>query len=126
MIFALVLFLSTYVLLLLLPKYRAYIALATAAIFVVAGITTVGTIFTLDWIPNWNVLLMILGTMGVVSLFIESKMPALLADVIIDKMPNVLWATVALSLFAGLISAFVDNVATVLMEIGRASCRERV
>ena len=115
MIFALVLFLSTYVLLLLLPKYRAYIALATAAIFVVAGITTVGTIFTLDWIPNWNVLLMILGTMGVVSLFIESKMPALLADVIIDKMPNVLWATVALSLFAGLISAFVDNVATVLM-----------
>ena len=58
---------------------------------------------------------MIAGTMGIVSLFIESKMPALLADLIIEKMPNVKWAIVALALFAGIISAFVDNVATVLM-----------
>lgn len=42
-------------------------------------------------------------------------MPALLADMIIEKMPNVQWAIVALALFAGIISAFVDNVATVLM-----------
>jgi len=53
--------------------------------------------------------------MGVVSLFIESKMPSLLADMIIEKTPNVKWATVSLALFAGIISAFVDNVATVLM-----------
>jgi Na+/H+ antiporter NhaD/arsenite permease-like protein len=58
---------------------------------------------------------MIAGTMGVVSLFIESGMPALLADLIIEKMPNVKWAIIALALFAGIISAFVDNVATVLM-----------
>ena len=42
-------------------------------------------------------------------------MPALLADMIIEKTPNVQWAIVALALFAGIISAFVDNVATVLM-----------
>jgi Na+/H+ antiporter NhaD/arsenite permease-like protein len=42
-------------------------------------------------------------------------MPALMADVVLDKMPNVKWTIVALSLFAGIISAFVDNVATVLM-----------
>ena len=42
-------------------------------------------------------------------------MPALLADMIIEKMSNVQWAIVALALFAGIISAFVDNVATVLM-----------
>jgi Na+/H+ antiporter NhaD/arsenite permease-like protein len=115
MIFALVLFLITYALLLVFPKYRAYIALGTALIFVVTRMMSVEKIFTVEWIPNWNVLMMILGTMGVVALFIESKMPALLADAIIDRMPNVMWATVALSLFAGLISAFVDNVATVLM-----------
>jgi len=115
MIVALVLFLLTYAALLLLPKYRAYIALGVALIFVVTRMMSVEKIFTVEWIPNWNVLMMILGTMGVVALFIESKMPALLADVIIDRMPNVMWATVALSLFAGLISAFVDNVATVLM-----------
>jgi len=53
--------------------------------------------------------------MGIVALFIESKMPILLADMILDRTPNVKWAIVALSLFAGIVSAFVDNVATVLM-----------
>lgn len=115
LVIALVLFLVTYALLLVFPKYRAYIALATAVIFVALRYMHIEKVFTVDWIPSWNVLMMILGTMGVVSLFIESKMPALLADHIIDRMPNVKWATVALALFASLISAFVDNVATVLM-----------
>jgi Na+/H+ antiporter NhaD/arsenite permease-like protein len=53
--------------------------------------------------------------MGLVQLFIDSKMPALLADLIMEKVPNVCIAAVALSLFSGVISAFVDNVATVLM-----------
>jgi Na+/H+ antiporter NhaD/arsenite permease-like protein len=64
---------------------------------------------------DFNVLLMIAGTMGLVSLFIDSKMPALLADLVMSKVPNVQMAAFALSLFAGVISAFVDNVATVLM-----------
>ncbi len=58
---------------------------------------------------------MIAGTMGVTCFFIESKMPALLADIIIDKITSVKWAIITISLFAGVISAFVDNVATVLM-----------
>src|SRR5699024_11139758 len=64
---------------------------------------------------DWNVLLMIAGTMGLVQLFIDSHMPARLADMIMTKVPNVQMAAVALALFAGIISAFVDNVATVLM-----------
>lgn len=115
MIIALGLFLLTYALMLLVPKYNAYIALATAAIFALTRMSSIEKVLTLDWIPNWNVLMMILGTMGVVALFIESKMPALLADIIIDKTKTVQWASVALALFAGFISAFVDNVATVLM-----------
>lgn len=112
MYLALALFLATYVLLLIFGKYRAYIAAASALLFVVLGI--------LPWaeVPaaiDWNVLLMIAGTMGTVVLFIESRMPALMADIIMEKVPNIKWAVVALSLFAGLISAFVDNVATVLM-----------
>ena len=42
-------------------------------------------------------------------------MPDLLAEKIINKVKNVQMAAVALALFAGVISAFVDNVATVLM-----------
>lgn len=112
---ALILFLATYVCLLIFTKVRAYIALGSALIFVILGL--LGVLPTYDYFGeiDWNVIMMIAGTMGVVSLFIESKMPSKLADFIIDKTPNVKWAMVSLALFAGIISAFVDNVATVLM-----------
>ena len=107
-----ILFALTYLLLLAIPKRRALIAVSSAVIFVVLGIFPISKVFaTIDW----NVILMIAGTMGVVTLFIESRMPSLLADLIIEKVPNVKWAIVSLALFAGIISAFVDNVATVLM-----------
>ncbi len=112
MTLALILFLVTYVCLIAFPKVRAYIALVSAALFVVLGILPFDKLFSAI---DWNVILMIFGTMGIVALFIDSKMPALLADMILDKMPDVRWAIIALALFAGLISAFVDNVATVLM-----------
>ena len=112
MYFALALFAVTYVLMLIFSKYRPYIALASALIFVVTGMLPIGSIFGAI---DFNVLLMIAGTMGVVALFIESKMPELLADLIMERVPNVRWAAVAMALFAGIISAFVDNVATVLM-----------
>lgn len=111
MLTALIIFIITYVLLLMLPKYRAYIALISAGIFIITGLPLIDAWKGLDW----NVLMMIAGTMGIVSLFIESKMPSLLADLIIKKVPNVKWAIISLALFAGIISAFIDNVATVLM-----------
>ncbi|NLM46318.1 MAG: arsenic transporter [Firmicutes bacterium] len=109
---AIALFLLTYVLLLIFPKIRAYIALLSALAFVLLGIMPATKVLSA---VDWNVIMMIAGTMGIVSLFIESRMPSLLADLIIEKTPNVKWAIVSLSLFAGFISAFIDNVATVLM-----------
>ena len=112
MLFAIILFAVTYALMLAFGKYRAYIALGSAAIFIVSGMLPLNQIIgSIDF----NVLLMIAGTMGLVKLFIDSKMPALLADLVMEKVPNVQMAAVALALFAGIISAFVDNVATVLM-----------
>ena len=93
-------------------KYRPYIALASGVLFIISGMLPFNQIIgALDF----NVLLMIGGTMGLVQLFIDSHMPERLADIIMDKVPNVQWAAVCLSLFSGVISAFVDNVATVLM-----------
>lgn len=112
LIAAIVIFALTYVLLLVFPKYRAYIALAAAALCLIIGIVPIKKFFIA---VDWNVIMMIGGTMGIVSLFIASKMPSLLADIMIKKIPDVRWAILALSLFAGLISAFMDNVATVLM-----------
>jgi len=112
MIPAIILFAVTYILMLVFSKYRPYIALASALIFIVSGMLPLGKVFGAI---DFNVLLVIAGTMGLVALFIESKMPSLLADLIMAKVPNVMWAAVAMALFAGVISAFVDNVATVLM-----------
>ncbi len=123
MIPAIVLFALTYVLMLIFSKYRPYIALGSALIFVVSGMLPLKEVIpSLDF----NVVLMIAGTMGLVALFIESKMPALLADIIMEKVPNVQIAVVALALFAGIISAFVDNVATVLMvaPVALAICKK--
>ena len=58
---------------------------------------------------------MIWGTMGLVELFTISKMPHKIADIMINSMPNLCWIIISLSVFSGFVSAFIDNVATVLM-----------
>lgn len=109
---AIVLFIATYLLLIFMPKYRTQVAVTVAALFVILGILPLNKLFfTIDW----NVILMITGTMGIVSLFIESKMPAVMADFIIDRVNSVKWVVISLALFAGIVSAFIDNVATVLI-----------
>ena len=139
---ALVLFAFTYLLMLVSEKYRPYIAVGSAMIFIILGITSsfyadsqffvfaegrfnYGFIAALGEI-DWNVILMIAGIMGTVSLFIESKMPQLMSDILISKMPNVKWIIFSLSLFAGIVSAFVDNVATVIMiaPVALACCKK--
>lgn len=123
MILALILFGVMYVLLLILSEQRYLVALGGALLFLLTGLlpadAALGAI-------NWNVLLMLGGTMITVELFIQSGMPARMAEKLLRHVPNVTWAVVALSLFSGLISAFVDNVATVLMvaPVGLAVARK--
>ena len=130
-VIAIILFAITYVLLFALPKHRAWIALGSAVVFSVwlsqfcdeveFGFADVfGAI-------DFNVLMMIAGTMGIVTLFIESKMPMRIADVLLSKFKSVKTAIVAMALLAGIVSAFVDNVATVLMiaPIALAVCKKQ-
>lgn len=112
MVLALGIFIIMYVLLLSLPNYRPYIALGASSLFVLLGILPIGHVFGAI---NWNVILMLAGTMMVVELFIQSQMPMLIAEKLLQITPNVKWAVIVLSLFAGVVSAFVDNVATLLM-----------
>ena len=111
-IIALVTFVAVYALMLLLPKYRAVVALAAAGLFLILGIVPVSAA---AGVVDWNVLLMLAGTMGTVDLFIRSRMPNRLSDKLVSVLPNVKTLIIVLALFAGLVSAFVDNVATVLM-----------
>ena len=138
---ALVIFAVTYVLMMAFQKIRPYIAVGSAIVFIGLGIASAvsssaffsvggesfayGVLDALREI-DWNVIMMIAGTMGTVYLFIESKMPQLMSDVLISRMPNMKWAVFAMSLFAGVVSAFVDNVATVLMiaPVALAFCKK--
>ena len=123
MTLALILFVIMYVLLLVFSEKRWIIALAAALLYIVLGILPIGQVFGSI---NWNVLMMLTGTMAIVELFIQSRMPLRMAEGLLKITPNVKWAIVALSLFSGLISAFVDNVATVLMvaPVGLAVARK--
>ena len=112
MITALIIFILTYVLMIALPKYRIFTVIVSALIFIIFGILPINKVLGAI---DWNVLMILLGTMGVVFFFIESKMPNKMADLLILKSKNTMWAVVLISSFAGVISAFVDNVATVLM-----------
>ena len=128
MVLALILFAVTYLLMLARPAERPWVALCSAAVFIALGQLGVYDLSLPDALGavDYNVLLMMGGTMGIVSLFIESRMPARLAEMLILRVPDVRWAVCMLALFAGLISAFVDNVATVLMvaPVGLAIARK--
>ena len=120
MIIPVIAFAVTYILMIALPKVRHWVAAASAIFFLVFGAVTAdsGVFASLKDAAgniNWNVLMMLFGTMGTVFFFIESKMPDLMAEKLLHFAPNTMWVVVLLSLFSGVISAFMDNVATVLM-----------
>lgn len=120
MLIPVIAFVVTYALMILLPKVRHWVAAASAVFFLVFGALTadggvLGSLKEAAGNINWNVLMMLFGTMGTVFFFIESKMPDLMAEKLLHIAPNTMWIVVLLSLFSGLISAFMDNVATVLM-----------
>ena len=111
-----------YVFMIIFSSKREYIALFTALLFIILGILPVNNIVSAI---DFNVILMMLGTMILVYYFIDSKMPAKIADFLLDVSPSVKWVTIIMSAFAGLISAFIDNTATVLMiaPVGLAVCK---
>ena len=92
MTLALIVFGVMYALLLVFSEKRWIVALSAAAVFVALGFLPAsgapGAI-------NWNVLMMLAGTMATVELFIQSKMPSRMAEGLLKAMPNVQWAVVA-------------------------------
>jgi len=75
---------------------------------------------------NWNVLMIYVGSMMIAALFIYSQMPAHIADIMVGKAPNTGIAIVLILAMTGVISIFVENVATVLVmaPIALALCKK--
>jgi len=116
-IFVLVLFILTYVAIIAFPKFKPHVtggvALVCSVALAISGYLKWHSAFS-DAI-DYNVVMMLVGIMITVGLFTESGMPNKLSNKLISKIPNAMWILVLLSVLSGVISAFVDNVATVLM-----------
>ncbi|MBE7086828.1 MAG: TRAP transporter large permease subunit [Clostridiales bacterium] len=115
-IFVLCMFILTYVLIIAFTSKKALITGIIALVLSVACLISKDLSFAgLFSSIKYDVLLMLLGIMITVGLFTESGMPNMLAEKMVGKIHNSLFALVLLSLVSGIVSAFVDNVATVLM-----------
>jgi len=95
------------------PHKKAWFTLGAALIVGVMGVVSPATIF--GELINWNMLLIYVGSLVIADLFIYSRVPSHLADRIVGKAPNLGWGVVFILIMTGLLSAFVENVATVLV-----------
>jgi Na+/H+ antiporter NhaD/arsenite permease-like protein len=111
-IFVVVVFLITYILLML-KRGHPFIVLGSAIglLLVSRAINLTQAITSI----NYNVLGVFLGTMILSSLFIFSDVPAYLATKLVDRSKTVGMALLSVCILAGFISSFVENVATVLI-----------
>ena len=108
----LIIFLLAYILFIFLPRKRTLVALIGAFVIVAIRAISLQEAF---WAINWNVMGIFVGTLILADIFMESRVPAYLAEIIVDKAKNTCWAILFICLMTGFISAFVENVATVLI-----------
>jgi Na+/H+ antiporter NhaD/arsenite permease-like protein len=109
---SLAVFLLAYLLFVFLPRRRTIVASCGAVLTMLLGAISLKAAFLAI---NWNVMGIFVGTLVVADIFMESRVPAFLAEVIVDKAKNSAWAILAICALTGFISAFVENVATVLI-----------
>ncbi|MBR1638644.1 MAG: TRAP transporter large permease subunit [Treponema sp.] len=64
---------------------------------------------------NWNILMIYVGSMIIAALFIYSRVPARIADALVAVSPSTGIAVILILAMTGIISIFVENVATVLV-----------
>lgn len=111
-IISLSIFILAYLLFIFLPKKRTPIAVSAALLLILSKVITFKEAFLAI---NWNVMGIFVGTLIVADIFMESRVPAYFAEIIVDKAKNTGWAILFICLLTGFISAFVENVATVLI-----------
>jgi Na+/H+ antiporter NhaD/arsenite permease-like protein len=111
-IISLAVFIAAYLLFMLFLKKRTIVAAGASLLLVLLGALSFKQAF---FAVNWNVMGIFVGTLFLTDIFMESRVPAFLAEHIVNRTPSIAWAIIAICALAGFISAFVENVATVLI-----------
>ncbi|OGX25940.1 MAG: hypothetical protein A3J51_00990 [Omnitrophica WOR_2 bacterium RIFCSPHIGHO2_02_FULL_45_21] len=105
-------FILAYLLFIFFPKKRTHIAVSSALLLILCRAISFHDAVAFI---NWNVMGIFVGTLIIADIFMESRVPAYIAELIVDKAKNTGWAILSICLLTGFISAFVENVATVLI-----------
>jgi len=106
-------FVACYVMLVVLPHRRSWVSCISAVAVILAGV--VGWKDALTVHVNWNVIALFFGTLILAELFMQSRLPAVLAEWFVDRTGTVRGAMIAICVLSGVISMFVENVAVVLL-----------
>ncbi|MDR1986148.1 MAG: citrate transporter [Treponema sp.] len=109
----LVLAVLMYALIVIFPNRKSYSSLGAALLMIILGVVSPQA--ALGELINWDVLMIFVGSLVIAELFIYSRVPAVIADSLVIYSPHVGIAIVAILMMTGIISAFVENVATVLV-----------
>lgn len=102
-----------YALFAVLPHRRSLVACGGALVLLLTG--AVPWHQALCEMISWNVIALFVGTLVLAHLFMESRMPAVMAEWLVDRFRTARGAMIAVCLLAGVISAVVENVAVVLL-----------
>jgi len=106
------LFILTYLLFIIFPRKRTTAAVFCSFLMILLAKVTPVQVFSFI---NWNVMGIFIGTLMVADIFMLSRAPAFLAEHMILHVPDARWAIILICLLTGLISALVENVATLLL-----------
>ncbi len=102
-----------YALVIIFPARKSWATLGAALVMIIAR--AVSPMQAMTELIDWNILLIFTGSLIIAELFIYSRVPAVIADSIMKRAPNAGIAIVSILMMTGIISAFVENVATVLV-----------
>ncbi len=108
-----ILFIVCYALFVILPKFRSLIACGGAVILVLSGAVPWREALTEH--ISWNVVALFFGTLVLAELFMLSRMPAVIAEALVDRSKTARGAMLLICTLSGFISMFVENVAVVLL-----------
>lgn len=111
-VISLAVFILAYSSFVFLPNRRTHIAVIASLSLILTKTISFKDAFNAI---NWNVMGIFVGTLIVANIFMESRVPAYIAEVIVDKSKSTAWAILSICALTGFISAFVENVATVLI-----------
>jgi Na+/H+ antiporter NhaD/arsenite permease-like protein len=110
---SLIVFVLCYALFVVLPARRSWTACIGGVLLVATGV--LGWRDALFVKISWNVMGLFFGTLILAEMFLMSRVPAMLAEWLVDKSKSTRVAMLALCTLAGVISMFVENVAVVLL-----------